>query len=1107
MIVTQSDLVKIVDRARSLSELISIQLHTPNANQERELQLNDNLLNRWCEVVAQGNLQKFHKRLQWDKLNIIPAPYPPENPDFIDSQTLPAWAETLQNIVQTAFSIANGEFQKSSSAANLFAIEKGKPLPFEEVLRPALLVARQKLVTRLVSPSSSVQLPHLEVLSDSAYLSLERSLLHQLLNISGKTLKYEYARSRPLGQNLISLLNLLGKATPDKTQAKAEYDTFVQQILADGLLTFLKSYPVLARLMATAVDFWVEATAEFLQRLKNDLADIQQVFLSDGERGSGGAGERPNLNKHLGKVNKIQSALSDPHHSGKSVILLTFESGLKVVYKPKGLGIEAAFSEFLNWCNQQELPLHFKALKVCDRKTYGWVEYAEHLPCENAAAAKRFYQRAGMLLCLFYALRVVDCHKENLIACGEHLVLIDMETLMHQEVNLLTDLPEETAADTSVNLRFLDSVLRTGLLPRWEFSKNNRIAYDTSALGSIESGSSEISANVPILKGIPLSPHQYLDEIVDGFQQMYRFLIKKREILLAPDSPLAPMQNQRVRFIFRATRIYWTILQKSFEPQYLQDGIKRSIELEALARAFLVSPQKPDAWPIFHAEMKAMEQMDIPYFAAYPNSKDISFGLEEPIEEYFRETSYREVLTQLQNLNETDLAEQVEIIKGSFYARIVRNSASQKNLSLKQSILANDLSQITLLTKDQLWQEATRIAIEIKERAIWGADGSVKWISFAYIPNAERFQLMPLPEDIYNGNAGIALFLSALDYVRKTNQFPDLVRGALLPIRKFLQTANFESTRRFVRQGIGGGTGLGSIIYALVLISRFLQEESLIEDALGIANLITPKLIASDEQFDIMGGSSGAILGLLALYAETKDPGILQKANLCGQHLLANQISISGMPKAWKILGQKQYTGFSHGAAGIAYALLRLYEVNQDKAYLEAAREGLAYEDRLFSIEAGNWPDLRAFAQKNDRNFMVSWCHGASGIGLGRLGGLSILKTEQIDRDIEIALQTTQQHTLHDADCVCCGNFGRIETLLVAAQKLSRPELKVSAEQKAAWAIDRSRQAGGYLFPNLPNTVFTPSFFQGTSGIGYQLLRLANPEALPSVLLWSSIDR
>jgi lantibiotic modifying enzyme len=33
-------------------------------------------------------------------------------------------------------------------------------------------------------------------------------------------------------------------------------------------------------------------------------------------------------------------------------------------------------------------------------------------------------------------------------------------------------------------------------------------------------------------------------------------------------------------------------------------------------------------------------------------------------------------------------------------------------------------------------------------------------------------------------------------------------------------------------------------------------------------------------------------------------------------------------------------------------------------------------------------------------------------------------------------------------------------------------------------------------------TPFAPGFFRGMAGIGYQLLRLADPNSLPSVLLW-----
>ncbi|MFB2934491.1 type 2 lanthipeptide synthetase LanM family protein [Aerosakkonemataceae cyanobacterium BLCC-F154] len=1135
MQIAKSDLAKIVAQASSLSDRFLTNSFAVKGTGTGESQPHPRL-ERWCQVVAQGNWEKFAKRLIWDDLSLeqanqIVRSLPPINPE-----DLPTWAETLTEIIQAAWLLVNDPEKRAEIFAcelkdqhhfisddeynypltteiDKLPLDPGLKLPFKEVLLPAIYVARQKLLNTL---NCAASLP-LELLSTSAYFTLERNLLNQLLNLSGKTLEYEFARSRPLGQNL---LNLLRQSTGDRAQIKAQYDAFVQKILQDGLVTFFQNYPVLGRLMATSVDFWVEATAKFFRRLQTNLNEIQQVFQPEQTSSS-----------ELGKVIKIKPALSDPHNSGDTVIALNFESGLQLVYKPKGLGAEVAYNQFLEWCNHQGIILKFKVVKVCDYQTHGWVEYVEHLPCKDEAAAKRFYQRSGMLLCLLYALRVVDCHRENLIANGEHLVLIDMESIMHQEVNPLADLQSETEAEITVNSHFADSVLRTGLLPRWEFGKNKRLAYDTSALGSVDAqitpppeaqGDTKdlqfsIPSNVPVLKNFPLSPNDYLAEIITGFEQMYRFLMKKREILLASDTPLLLMKDRRVRFIFRATRIYWTILQKTFAPQFLRNGCDRSIELDILARAFLVSDRKPKAWSIFQAELKAMEQMDIPYFAASPDSEALTIGVEKPIEQYFRASSYQEVIAQLQNFDETNLVQQIEIIKGSFYARVVRNNYSNTTINANLStLISTDLSQIQPLNKKQLIQEVNRIATEIQQRAIWGKDGSVKWISFAYIPNVEIFQLMPLPEDLYNGNGGIALFLSALDYVRGTQQFHHLSLAAFQPIRKFLQTADFESTRRFLRLGIGGGTGLGSIIYALVKTSYFLQEPALLEDALAVAQLITPELITTDKQFDIMGGTAGAILGLLALYAATKEASVLATAINCGQHLLAHQTEpkkpfnypnfLTQNPqsgKAWNILGQKHYTGFSHGAAGIAYALLKLYAVTQIEAFLIAAKDAITYEQSVFSPTAANWPDFRAFTQQNGQpSFMVSWCHGATGIGLARLGGLSIFKTDEIEQDIEIALQTTQKYSLQDVDCVCCGNFGRIELLQVAAEKLSRPELKQIAEQRTTWAVNWAEKSGGYKLPNLPNSVFSPSFFQGTSGIGYQLLRLAYPDVLPSVLLW-----
>jgi lantibiotic modifying enzyme len=1043
MKVKTSELTQIIAQASCLSERLGKQLQVTDSEEQLTSRLH-----RWCKVSAHGNWEKFQKRLLWDGLDIEQVQQALRSLPVIDTQILPVWAETLRAMIETA-----SNFHPPS----LTPINP-QTLAFQELLLPAISVARQQLLTRLgTNFLSSEHLP-LKILSESAYLTFECSLLEILLNLSAKTLTAEYSRS-------VALMEIKPQ---NQTNRQDEYNTFVEKLLQDGMLGFFQQYPVLGRLMATAIDFWVEAIADFLQRLQADIPAIQQTFSPS--------------QSHLGKVIDIKPSLSDPHHQGRMVIALTFESGLKLVYKPKDLGAEIAFTKLLDWCNQQDISLPFKVLKICvprrgslrDRSNYGWVEYVEHLPCKDQAAAQRFYQRAGMLLCLLHILRVTDCHHQNLVANGEHFVLVDMETLMQPEATLMADFPQGTEVEKIVGKQFWDSVVRTGLLPRWNFLENGCIAYQNNALSRCQNHPSPALTNVPMLDGIPLEAGDYLDEIVWGFEEMYRFLISHQQILLAQDSPLAALQNVQVRFMFRMSQLYAKILEHIQHPKWLRNGIDRSIEIDHLSRAFLVVDEKPHYWQILSKELRAMEQLDIPYFSACPGSNELVLEPGESITEYFQEPSYKTVQTQLENLSEADLARQVEIIKGCFYAQ-------GKLLNLHGNSISHSLVS---LTKEQLLQEATRLAEEIQARAIWGSDGSVKWIGFNYIPNAKCFQFEPLGDNLYNGNSGIALFLAALDYVRGTNQFRELVMGALFSIRKFLQTFDFESRRRFVRQGIGGGMGLGSLIYGLVTISQFLKEPALVEDATEIANFITPELIAADQQFNIIYGASGAILGLLSLYHQTQDPNILKTAINCGQHLLNHQVKVAGIPQAWNILQQGQYPGFFHGAGGIAYALLRLYAVTGDSAYLAAAKAAIIYERSVFLQPEENIQSTR---------FDI-----AEEILLARLSSLSILNTNDVYQELEIVLRTTRTNDLIDVDSIECGNFGKIEMLLLAAQKLNRPELREEAIIRASCIVNRGQLAGGYQFLKLPSSVFNPGLFQGTAGIGYELLRLVE-DLLPSV--------
>jgi lantibiotic modifying enzyme len=178
---------------------------------------------------------------------------------------------------------------------------------------------------------------------------------------------------------------------------------------------------------------------------------------------------------------------------------------------------------------------------------------------------------------------------------------------------------------------------------------------------------------------------------------------------------------------------------------------------------------------------------------------------------------------------------------------------------------------------------------------------------------------------------------------------------------------------------------------------------------------------------------------------------------------------------------------------------VRLYEVTEEPEYLAVAREGMAYERAVFSSTARNWPDFLT----TPPTFKVMWCHGAAGIGLGRLGGLRRESSPAICQEVETALENTQKYTGQSVDHLCCGHFGRIEVLLTAGQVLKRPQLIDIARQKATHLVQQAQQNRGYqLLGNLSSVAFHSGFFQGMAGIGYQLLRLAYPARFPVVLLW-----
>jgi lantibiotic modifying enzyme len=281
-----------------------------------------------------------------------------------------------------------------------------------------------------------------------------------------------------------------------------------------------------------------------------------------------------------------------------------------------------------------------------------------------------------------------------------------------------------------------------------------------------------------------------------------------------------------------------------------------------------------------------------------------------------------------------------------------------------------------------------------------------------------------------------------------------------------------------------------------------LADEVLIDEALAAAELISDALITADRSYDVVAGSAGAVLGLLALHRERPHEYLLDRAIACGLHLTARQQACTLGGRAWRTLGKRELTGFSHGASGSALALVRLHRASGERRFLRAAKDALRYEDALFSETAKNWADLRQTSfQAKQTAYACQWCHGAPGIGLARIGALDALDNALGHSYIDAAIRTTAEAPELPVDHLCCGNFGRLEVLLVAGSRLGRSDLTREALCRADGLVIRAENRGGFRC-SAGLDQFSPGFFTGLSGIGYELLRMTHPEVLPSVLLW-----
>jgi type 2 lantibiotic biosynthesis protein LanM len=1037
----------------------------------------------WCRASAAGDAVLFARRLARDGLTVerlhqrfaAVRPNPATPP--------PAWTDDAA-WVDTAL---------QDRAAKPTTQLRGEPVAFEELFLPLIAQAERRLWSGLDEAASGN-------LTETARACLSLGLLRDLSDLSAPALYDRFTKARSAGTS--------------------SYQQFVAAMQRDGFCRLFEDKPVLLRLLATLARQWLDTSREFVGRLAADLPAIRSGLL----RGSADS-----------RVVAIERDLSDPHNAGRSVHIVRFGDGAHIVYKPKDLRLDVAWHRLIERLNRADPPVALKAVRTIARDGYGWSEFIDHAACEDERGFPLFFQRAGAWLALFHVFTATDLHQENMIACGDHPVPIDLETILQPSPDEHKIADAEGEAFNAAMDIIANSVMTVGLLPAYGRTVDNNVfvmggmtadwgartvikwnAINSDAMRPSKTQQpGETNTNLPHHSGRHAKFADHIESFVSGFADYASFL-RRQARSAGPALLFDGFAGVPVRKVVRPTRFYYMLLQRLKDHRTMDDGALWSAQADFIARLSEWDKDSDPLWPLLRAERAALLTLNVPHFVAPSDGGEIAdaYGASVRTQAVSGLARARE---RLQKFDDGEIAWQIEVIRENTNSILPAHARSQATASEKLAFEPIDAAT----AKAGFVAEADRIAAELARYAIRRGPAAA-WIGLDWLGDSEVFQLVCLGPDLYNGSAGIAVFLAAHAAATRHQPSRELALAALAQLRKNLTSRNVPRLARAL--GIGAATGLGSIVYALAVMAKCLDDRDLLADAEMAATLVTDELIAADKQLDVMGGSAGAILGLLRLHRDTGSRMALSRAIRCGDHLLAQPRSGTEGRRSW--IGQEfraqalatngsdanrlahGLNGMSHGAAGFAYALSSLAAATGRADFAAAASECIAYEDSTYDDTHHNWPDWRG---SNAPTWPCQWCHGAPGIGLARLGmqrfggQAAKLAAEPLTTDIRNAAIGVERASSGAVDTLCCGTLGRIEFICEAAGALGRADLAELAARRLSAVLQQAAATGDYRW-NSGKRQFNLGLFRGLSGVGYTLLRQAlaldGDTSLPNVLIW-----
>ena len=275
---------------------------------------------------------------------------------------------------------------------------------------------------------------------------------------------------------------------------------------------------------------------------------------------------------------------------------------------------------------------------------------------------------------------------------------------------------------------------------------------------------------------------------------------------------------------------------------------------------------------------------------------------------------------------------------------------------------------------------------EAPSRYLAAAEDAARWVRSSAIKTGAGITWPADPTDpksidngLYSGAPGVVLFLLELHHATGKREYLDEARAGA----DALLAALPDGKQPGLYTGIAGlGFTLGEV-YGATKDPKYREGVQTVTRMLGERAAEQGAGVHWGPVNDITGGTAGIGLFLLHAGRMLNDRNPISLATRAANQLLQLGIAEHGGLK-WQMApnSPRLMPNFSHGTAGIAYFLARVYEETKDKNYLDAALAGAKYLQAIAKTDG----DI-CLIQHNQPDgldmYYLGWCHGP--VGTARL--------------------------------------------------------------------------------------------------------------------------